>query len=39
MKAFFRTFLTAIVVTSAFFVGFQMGRDKERSKIPEFQED
>jgi len=39
MKDFFRTLLTALVVTSAFVVGFQIGRDKERKKIPEFQED
>jgi hypothetical protein len=39
MKDFLRTFLTALVVTSAFVVGFQLGRDKERRKIPEFQED
>jgi len=39
MKDFFRTLFTALVVTSAFVVGFQIGRDKERRKIPEFQED
>ncbi len=39
MKDFLRTFFAALVVTSAFVVGFQIGRDKERRKIPEFQED
>jgi hypothetical protein len=39
MRAFFRHLFTAMVVTSAFVIGFQIGRDKERRKIPEFQED
>jgi hypothetical protein len=39
MRFFFRNLFTAMVVTSAFVIGFQIGRDKERRKIPEFQED
>jgi hypothetical protein len=39
MKDFFRTLFTVIAVTSAFVIGFQIGREKERKRIPEFQED
>lgn len=39
MKDFFRTLLTVLAVSSAFIVGYNLGRDKERKKIPEFQED
>jgi hypothetical protein len=39
MKDFFKRFLTVLAVSSAFFIGFNLGRDKERKKIPEFQED
>jgi hypothetical protein len=39
MKDFFKRLLTVLAVSSAFIIGFNLGRDKERKKIPEFQED
>jgi hypothetical protein len=39
MKDFFKTLITVIAVTSAFVFGFQLGRSKEKAKIPEFQKD
>jgi hypothetical protein len=39
MKDFFKTLLTVIAVSSAFFLGFHFGKEKEKAKIPEFQED
>jgi hypothetical protein len=39
MKDFFKTLFTVIAVFSAFFIGFQLGKEKERAKYPEFQED
>jgi uncharacterized membrane protein (Fun14 family) len=39
MKDFFKTLVTIIAVSSAFVIGFQLGREKERKKIPEFQQD
>jgi hypothetical protein len=39
MKDFFKTLLMVIAVSSAFFLGFHFGKEKEKAKIPEFQED
>jgi hypothetical protein len=39
MKDFFKTLITVIAISSAFFIGFHFGKEKERAKIPEFQED
>jgi len=39
MRQFFKAVLAAFVVTSAFFLGFHVGRSKEQAKIPNFQED
>jgi hypothetical protein len=39
MKAFFKTLLAIIGLITAFVVGFSVGKDKERRKIPKFQED
>jgi len=39
MKEFFKTLFTVIAVSTAFFVGFHFGKEKEKAKIPEFQED
>ena len=39
MKDFIKRLLTVLAVSSAFIIGFNLGRDKERKKIPEFQED
>ena len=37
MKDFFKTLLAVIGVITAFVIGFNVGKDKERRKIPEFQ--
>ncbi|OQB54616.1 MAG: hypothetical protein BWX98_02259 [Candidatus Aminicenantes bacterium ADurb.Bin147] len=37
MNGFFKTFLGIVVLFSVFFLGFNLGKDKERRKIPEFQ--
>lgn len=39
MKGFFKTLLGIITLLAAFLVGFNLGKDKERRKIPEFQKD
>jgi len=39
MKSFFKTLLTILIISSAFIVGFHFGKEKEKKKIPEFQED
>jgi len=39
MKDFFKGILVIAAVISAFFVGFQFGKTKEKAKIPNFQED
>jgi hypothetical protein len=39
MKDFFKTLLAIITISTAFFVGFHLGKEKERAKIPEFQGD
>jgi hypothetical protein len=39
MKSFFKTLLSILFISSAFIVGFHFGKEKEKKKIPEFQED
>jgi hypothetical protein len=39
MKDFFKGLLIIITISSAFFFGFRLGKEKERAKIPEFQGD
>jgi hypothetical protein len=39
MKDFFKTILTTMIIVSAFLVGFHLGKTREKSKIPNFQED
>jgi hypothetical protein len=39
MKDFYKTLLAIIGLISAFLIGFNLGKEKERRKIPEFQED
>jgi hypothetical protein len=39
MKELFKTLLAVIAVSTVFFVGFHFGKEKEKAKIPEFQED
>lgn len=37
MNGFFKTLLGIVTLFAAFLVGFNLGKDKERRKIPEFQ--
>ncbi len=39
MREFFRTVLVITVFITSFFIGFNLGRSKEKAKIPNFQED
>jgi hypothetical protein len=39
MKDFLKTLITILALSSAFVIGFQLGKQKEKAKIPEFQED
>jgi hypothetical protein len=39
MKDFFKGLCGILLVATAFFVGFKLGKSKEKSKIPNFQED
>jgi len=39
MKDFFKSLLALLFITSAFFIGFHFGREREKAKIPKFQED
>jgi hypothetical protein len=39
MKALFKSFLTVLAVSTAFVLGFNFGKSKEKAKIPEFQKD
>jgi len=39
MKDFFKTLITIIAISTAFLVGFHFGKEKEKVKIPEFQQD
>jgi len=39
MKDFFKTLLAIFGLMTAFMIGFSLGKEKERQKIPEFQED
>lgn len=39
MKNFFKLLLIILTLGAAFFVGFHFGREKEKIKIPKFQED
>jgi len=39
MKDFYKALLAVIAVSTAFFLGFHFGKEKEKAKIPEFQED
>jgi uncharacterized membrane protein (Fun14 family) len=39
MRAFFRAVLVITVFVTSFFIGFNLGRSKEKAKIPNFQED
>jgi hypothetical protein len=39
MKDFFKTLLTLAAVITGFLVGLQCGRQREKAKIPPFQEE
>lgn len=39
MKGFFKFLLVLLTLGSVFFVGFSLGREKEKAKVPIFQED
>ena len=39
MKDFFKGILVIAALISAFFMGLQLGKTKEKAKIPNFQED
>jgi hypothetical protein len=39
MKALFKSLLTVLAVSTAFVLGFNFGKSKEKAKIPEFQKD
>jgi hypothetical protein len=39
MKAFFKSMLTVVAIMTAFVLGFNFGKSKEKGKIPEFQKD
>jgi len=39
MKGFFKFLLTVLTLGTVFFLGLYLGREKEKSKIPIFQEE
>lgn len=39
MKDFFKSLFTLLFIISAFFIGFHFGKEREKAKIPNFQED
>ncbi len=39
MKEFLKSLLAVALITTAFMVGFQLGKEQEKQKIPKFQED
>lgn len=39
MKGFFKFMLAVLTLGAAFFLGLHLGKEKEKSKIPIFQED
>jgi hypothetical protein len=39
MKGFFKFLLTLVTLGSVFLLGFQLGQEKEKAKIPKFQEE
>lgn len=39
MKNILKSFFALLVASSAFFIGFFLGKEKIKSKIPDFQED
>ena len=39
MKGFFKFMLGVLTLGSVFFLGYSLGKEKEKSKIPKFQEE
>jgi len=39
MKGFFKSILALLSLASAFFLGFYLGKEKEKAKIPKFQDE
>jgi hypothetical protein len=39
MKGFFKFLLALLTLGSMFFLGFSLGKEKEKAKIPKFQEE
>lgn len=39
MKGFFRFVLALLTLGSVFFLGFSLGKEKEKAKIPKFQDE
>jgi hypothetical protein len=39
MKGFFRFLLALLTLGSVFFLGFSLGKEKEKEKIPKFQDE
>jgi hypothetical protein len=39
MKGFFKSLLAFSALAGAFFLGFQLGKEKEKAKIPKFQDE
>jgi len=37
MKVFFKSILAVAAITAAFFMGFHLGKEKEKERIPKFQ--
>jgi hypothetical protein len=37
MKDFFKSILAVAAITAAFFMGFHLGKEKEKERIPKFQ--
>jgi len=37
MKGFFKSMLAVAAITAAFFLGFHIGKEKEKERIPKFQ--
>ncbi len=39
MKGFFKFLLALLTLGAVFFLGFSLGKEKEKAKIPKFQEE
>jgi len=39
MNNFFKSFLLLLAASSAFLIGYYLGNEKVKSKVPDFQED